>query len=183
MTPFTPLTMRGAGGLAPMVVLLMLSAAFAGCLETFSLNGAPSAQMSIDPDGSVRAGDQITFSAVGSSDPDADALTFSWDFGDGDLGNGLTISHSYSQPGDYTVTLTVSDGNYETSISDLITVVDSSAREPKAEITTEKDDDCDGEEAPAGSFILVWVCEDKEENDRSITVETTVTLDLSLIHI
>ena len=31
--PFTPLTMRGAGGLAPMVVLLMLSAAFAGCLK------------------------------------------------------------------------------------------------------------------------------------------------------
>ena len=56
MTTITPLTMRGAGGLAPMVVLLLLSAAFAGCLETFSLNGAPTAKMSIDPDGSVRAG-------------------------------------------------------------------------------------------------------------------------------
>ena len=129
MTPFTPLTMRGAGGLAPMVVLLMLSAAFAGCLETFSLNGAPSAKMSIDPDGSVRAGDSITFSAVGSSDPDADALTFTWDFGDGNLGDGLTTSHSYSQPGDYMVTLTVSDGNYDTSVSDTISVIDSSARE------------------------------------------------------
>jgi len=98
-TTTTPITMRGAGGLAPMVVFLMLSAVFAGCLETFSLNGAPTAQMSMDPDGSVRAGDSITFSAVGSSDPDADALTFSWDFGDGNLGEGLTTSHSYSQPG------------------------------------------------------------------------------------
>ena len=85
-TTITPMTMRGAGGLAPMVVLLLLSAAFAGCLETFSLNGSPSAKMSIDPDGSVRAGDSVTFSAGGSSDPDADALTFTWDFGDGILG-------------------------------------------------------------------------------------------------
>ena len=82
MTPFTPLTMRGAGGLAPMVVLLMLSAAFAGCLKNLQFERKPSAKMSIDPDGSVRAGDSITFSAVGSSDPDADALTFTWDFGD-----------------------------------------------------------------------------------------------------
>lgn len=135
--------------------------------------------MSIDPSENIRTDELITFSAVGSSDPDADALTFTWNFGDGDIGDGLTTSHSYSQPGDYMVTLTVSDGNYDTSVSDIISVIDSSAREPKAEITTAKDNDCDGEEPPAGSFILVWVCEDKDEGDRSITVETSVTLDAS----
>lgn len=169
--------MRGTRGLAPFVVMLMLSMAFAGCLESLSLNGAPTAKMSVDPDGAVRAGDSLTFSAVGSSDPDADALTFSWNFGDGNVGDGLTTSHTYSQPGDYGVTLTVSDGTYEATASKVITVVDASAREPHAEISTSKDDDCDGEEPPAGSFILVWVCEAKDDNDRSITVSASVTMD------
>ena len=169
--------MRGTRGLAPFVVMLMLSMAFAGCLESLSLNGAPTAKMSVDPNGAVRAGDSLTFSAVGSSDPDADALTFSWNFGDGNVGDGLTTSHTYSQPGDYGVTLTVSDGTYEATASKVITVVDASAREPHAEISTSKDDDCDGEEPPAGSFILVWVCETKDENDRSITVSASVTMD------
>jgi len=172
-----PDSMRGTRGLAPFVVMLMLSMAFAGCLESLSLNGAPTAKMSVDPNGAVRAGDSLTFSAVGSSDPDADALTFSWNFGDGNVGDGLTTSHTYSQPGDYGVTLTVSDGTYEATASKVITVVDASAREPHAEISTSKDDDCDGEEPPAGSFILVWVCEAKDDNDRSITVSASVTMD------
>ena len=159
------------------MVMLMLSMAFAGCLESLSLNGAPTAKMSVDPNGAVRAGDSLTFSAVGSSDPDADALTFSWNFGDGNVGDGLTTSHTYSQPGDYGVTLTVSDGTYEATASKVITVVDASAREPHAEISTSKDNDCDGEEPPAGSFILVWVCEAKDDNDRSITVSASVTMD------
>ena len=159
------------------MVMLMLSMAFAGCLESLSLNSAPTAKMSVDPDGAVRAGDALTFSAVGSSDPDADALTFSWNFGDGNTGDGLTTSHTYSQPGDYGATLTVSDGTYESTVSKVITVVDASARQPHAEISTSKDNDCDGEEPPAGSFILVWVCEDKDENDSSITVSASVTMD------
>lgn len=179
MATMTPSDVRVMRGSAPLVVMLMLSAAFAGCLDSISLNGAPTAKMSVDPDTNIRTGDEITFSAVGSSDPDGDALTFTWNFGDGNTGEGLTARHSYAQPGQNTVTLTVSDGTYEATASKLLIIVDASAREPHAEITTEKDDDCDGEEAPAGSFILVWVCEDKDENDRSITVSTTVTLDAS----
>lgn len=179
MATMPPEYMRGNRGVASFVVMLMLSAAFAGCLDSISFNSAPTAKMSVDPDGNVRAGDEITFSAVGSSDPDGDALTFTWNFGDGNTGEGLTTSHSYSQEGENTVTLTVSDGNYEATASKLITVIDASAREPHAEITSDKDDDCDGEEAPAGSFVLVWVCEDKDDGDRSITVSTSVTLDAS----
>tara|TARA_B100000029_G_scaffold207228_1_gene205055 strand:- start:227 stop:1432 length:1206 start_codon:yes stop_codon:yes gene_type:complete len=179
MATMTPSDVRDMRGSAPLVVMLMLSAAFAGCLDSISLNGAPTAKMSVDPDTNIRTGDTITFSAVGSSDPDGDAMTYNWNFGDGNTGEGLTASHSYAQPGENTVTLTVSDGNYEATASKLLTIVDASAREPHAEITSDKDDDCDGEDAPAGSFILVWVCEDKDESDRSITVSTTVTLDAS----
>ncbi len=179
MATMTPSDVRDMRGSAPLVVMLMLSAAFAGCLDSISLNSAPTAKMSVDPDTNIRTGDTITFSAVGSSDPDGDAMTYNWNFGDGNTGEGLTASHSYAQPGENTVTLTVSDGNYEATASKLLTIVDASAREPHAEITSDKDDDCDGEDAPAGSFILVWVCEDKDESDRSITVSTTVTLDAS----
>lgn len=179
MATMTPSDVRDMRGSAPLVVMLMLSAAFAGCLDSISLNGAPTAKMSVDPDTNIRTGDTITFSAVGSSDPDGDAMTYNWNFGDGNTGEGLTASHSYAQPGENTVTLTVSDGTYEATASKLLTIVDASAREPHAEITSDKDDDCDGEDAPAGSFILVWVCEDKDESDRSITVSTTVTLDAS----
>jgi hypothetical protein len=105
-------------------------------------------------------------------------MTFEWDFGDGNTGNGLTTSHTYAQPGDYTVELAVGDGTHETTTSTLVTVVDASAREPHAEITTNKDNDCEDDDPPNGDFVIVWVCEDdKEIGDREVVVSTTVTLD------
>jgi PKD repeat protein len=135
--------------------------------------------MSIDPSGTVKADSPVTFSAAGSSDPDGDSLTFEWDFGDGNTGSGLTTSHTYVQPGEYMAELAVGDGTHEATASMTITVVDSSAREPKANIKSSKDDDCDGEESSAnGDMVIVWVCEDDRDiNDREIEVSTTITLD------
>jgi PKD repeat protein len=50
--------------------------------------------------------------AFGGSDADADALTFSWDLGDGTTGTGATppSSHIYQDDGTYAITLTVADG-------------------------------------------------------------------------
>ena len=53
----------------------------------------------------------IDFSASASTDPNGDALTFSWDFGDGATGSGETVSHTYTAAGEYTVALTASDGH------------------------------------------------------------------------
>lgn len=44
------------------------------------------------------------------SDPDGGYLTdYLWDFGDGDIGSGVVVTHSYTGFGNYTVTLTVTD--------------------------------------------------------------------------
>ena len=170
--------MRGGKSAGLMMAMLMIFTALAGCLDILGSNSPPSASMSMDPSGTVKAGDPVTFSAVGSSDPDADPMTFEWTFGDGYTGSGLTTSHTYAQPGEYTAKLAVNDGTHEVTTSMYVTVIDSSAREPHAEIVTEKDNDCDGEAAPSGDFVLVWVCEDdKEIDDRDVSVSTTVSLD------
>ncbi len=36
-----------------------------------------------------------------------DGVSWAWDFGDGSTGTDQTVSHSYAQPGDYTISLTV----------------------------------------------------------------------------
>jgi len=52
----------------------------------------------------------IEFNASASTDPNGDALTYAWDFGDGATGSGETVSHTYTAAGEYTVVLTASDG-------------------------------------------------------------------------
>ena len=52
----------------------------------------------------------ISFDASLSSDQDNDALTYSWNFGDGKTGTGVTTNYVYNSVGTFVVTLTVSDG-------------------------------------------------------------------------
>lgn len=57
----------------------------------------------------------IQFDASASSDPDGDAITYAWDFGDGIQGSGATPKHRYNDDGTYTATLTVTDVHGVTS--------------------------------------------------------------------
>lgn len=72
-------------------------------------NHAPTAYFTITPD-SGQAPIVVNFDASGSSDPDGDPLDFTWDFGDGQSGVGVSPSHEFAVGGSFSVTLTVSDG-------------------------------------------------------------------------
>jgi hypothetical protein len=60
---------------------------------------------------SAETGVAETFDATGSIDPDGDMLTFTWDFGDGNKDVGPSVTHTYDNEANYTVTLTADDGN------------------------------------------------------------------------
>ena len=64
----------------------------------------------------------VTLTAV-ASDPDNDALAYSWDFGDGSnvsVDNSATQTKSWSAAGDYNVRCTVSDMKGKTSVQNLV---------------------------------------------------------------
>lgn len=54
---------------------------------------------------------EINFNASESYDPDGEIISYIWDFGDGFTGENKTTTHTYTQKGNYTVTLTVTDNN------------------------------------------------------------------------
>ncbi|MFC6287607.1 PKD domain-containing protein [Nocardioides sp. GCM10027113] len=62
------------------------------------------------------------FDASASQDDDGDQLSYSWDFGDGNTGSGVSPSHTYADGGTWSVTLTVSDGTDSDSASDDVSV-------------------------------------------------------------
>ena len=51
----------------------------------------------------------VTFSSVGSSDPDGDPITYGWNFGDGGTSTQANPSHTYGSTGTFTAVLTVTD--------------------------------------------------------------------------
>ncbi|MBI1882237.1 MAG: PKD domain-containing protein [Chloroflexi bacterium] len=71
----------------------------------------PNVVLIAPPTGPV--GNNLTFDAGGSNDPDGQIVDYVWNFGDGFIQSGLliTTTHSYSQTGVYTVTLTLTDND------------------------------------------------------------------------
>ena len=165
--------------LAWMLIILFLAPMFSGCTDIVNSNSPPTPKMSVEPSGLKKAGDSILFSAIGTSDPDADSMSFVWTFGDGNTGSGLTTNHIYSQAGEYVVRLAVSDGTHEVTVSKTITVSEENTFAPKAIISTSRDDNCEGDESRSGDWIIIWMCEEKETDDREVSETVTVSLDAS----
>jgi PKD repeat protein len=78
-------------------------------IKDASANRAPVASFTATP-GSGDVPLAVSFDASASFDPDGDAVTYAWDFGDGATGSGVTAGHTFTQVGSYAVRLTVDDG-------------------------------------------------------------------------
>jgi PKD repeat protein len=72
-----------------------------------NVNRAPVANPGGPYSGTV--GVPVSFNGTGSSDPDGDALTYQWAFGDGSTGSGSSPTHTYLATGVYTDSLAVTD--------------------------------------------------------------------------
>ncbi len=71
-------------------------------------NSQPQALFSAEPAFGV-APLQVFFDASASSDSDGQLVSFEWDFGDGNVAEGVEVSHTYTGVGYYPVTLRVMD--------------------------------------------------------------------------
>lgn len=104
-----------------------------GCGGSQTANQPPSAAFEYSP-GAPQAGDEITFDASTSSDPDGKIARFSWEFPDGSTAQGAKITRKFDQPGSFNVKLTVTDDKQKShSISKTITVSVRAAADPRAE--------------------------------------------------
>ena len=72
----------------------------------------------------AKAGTAVTFDGSTSTNPDGAPLTYAWTFGDGGGATGVSPTHVFTDPGDYTVTLTVADGLFLVTGSLSLVVAD-----------------------------------------------------------
>ena len=61
----------------------------------------------------------VNFSSAGSTDPDGDPITYSWNFGDGGTSTQANPSHTYSSTGTFTAILTVTDSKNASSTAQV----------------------------------------------------------------
>jgi outer membrane protein OmpA-like peptidoglycan-associated protein len=81
------------------------------CAPAPTTNRQPVCRVIVPAQGQV--GDAIPMDATGSSDPDNDTLSYTWDFGDGTppaRTTSIRTTHSYARVGNYTVKVTADDG-------------------------------------------------------------------------
>ncbi|HYX48622.1 MAG TPA: M28 family peptidase [Ktedonobacteraceae bacterium] len=111
---------------------LVMALGLPGMLTTWMLNqpeilGQSSAIQSpiaaISDVGQTVVNRSINLNARASYNPTGNALTYTWDFGDGTQANGIAISHTYTRTGSYTLQLTVSSTDGTRTIRKVIDVV------------------------------------------------------------
>ena len=95
-----------------LVCLALVLASLFGCGNASVGGGAvpakpPTANIAGPYTGQVGAA--VSFNGSASSDPNGQALSFVWSFGDGASGTGDSPAHTYASAGTYTVSLVVTD--------------------------------------------------------------------------
>ncbi len=77
-------------------------------IVTVEVNAPPEPTIDVSTD-APSVGEWVAFDAAGSSDPDGSIEAHEWSFGDGVSSTDPTIQHAFTEPGEYTVALTVTD--------------------------------------------------------------------------
>ena len=87
------------------------------------LNPPPVAQFTYSPQEPI-VGQPVFFNASTSYDPAAlgpkEVMSWHWDFGDGKEADGTVVQHIYMVPGEYTVTLTITDDDGADDITEAV---------------------------------------------------------------
>ncbi|MEM8730649.1 MAG: PKD domain-containing protein [Pseudomonadota bacterium] len=83
------------------------------------VNAPPEPRFEIPPR-AVSVSEVASLDASGSTDSDGTILSWIWDFGDGRSGEGETVDYAWTQPGTFTVTLTVIDDSGTASSTQFI---------------------------------------------------------------
>jgi uncharacterized protein YgiM (DUF1202 family) len=100
-------------------------------VEVFSMDG---------PD-ELTVGEEAAFSATANDDQVTTSLSYRWEFGDGTTSEGLQATHSYREPGTYTVRFQASDDRTSDEISKTVKVEERSPTSisfnPEASTTAE----------------------------------------------
>jgi len=116
---------KGGGGGKIALIALGAAAVGGGIFLALPKNKAPTASgVAANPPVALMAATPVAFS-VAASDPDGDALTYNWDFGDGSSGTGANPTHVYPTVppgGTFTVRVEVSDGKKSASATGSVTV-------------------------------------------------------------
>jgi len=101
-------------------------------VSQFDIEGEPPVADFVVP-GNISANQTIVFDASGSFDEDGVVVYYNWDFGDGEKGSGVTPSHVYENPGQYIVTLVVTDDNGNTYSKSIIVTIASEVKDEQLE--------------------------------------------------
>ena len=169
--------------------------------EHYSLVGAPNSDPSAAFEHTAQ-GLNVQFDASGSADTDGSITEYAWDFGDGTTQAASTegITHLYTEAGEYTVTLVVTDDRGGSATTSRQVTVEELPQPPVAVIASEQSGlsvSLNGGEStdPDGSITgWLWDLGDGSEpqtsetvnhtyaEDGSYTVTLTVTDDQDLEH-
>jgi len=134
-----------------------------------AINEVPTA----DPSGPYTAllGEEITFDGSGSSDSDGKIAQYIWDFGDDSTGSEVSPVHTYTEAGEYTVTLTVEDD--DGALSEEVTTTATIEAEEEEETAEEEEEGEEESEEPQQTVTA------QAGEDQSGSVGDSLTFDAS----
>ena len=101
--------MQRLGKVLSLVLVVAALAALSGCLER-----GPRADFTATPPFDYPPLN-VTFDASSSTSPNGPIVDYAWDFGDGTTAGGVTVTHTYTEKGVYTVTLEARDSAGQTA--------------------------------------------------------------------